>query len=65
MAEQLEPDPDGGLTLLIQHHSSGADRQTNWLPAPAEGFFLIMRMYQPQERMYHGNYTVPPVTRTN
>jgi hypothetical protein len=65
MAEQLEPDPDGGLTLLIQHYSPGADRETNWLPAPAEGFFLVMRMYQPQERMYRGNYTVPPVKNAN
>jgi hypothetical protein len=65
MAETLEPDADGGLTLLIQHDSPGANRQTNWLPAPAEKFFLVMCMYQPQEQMYRGNYTVPPVTRTN
>jgi hypothetical protein len=65
MAEKLEPDADGGLTLLIQHDSPGADKETNWLPAPAEGFFLVMRMYQPEDRMYHGNYTVPPLKRTN
>lgn len=65
MAETLDPDADGGLTLLIQHDSPGANRQTNWLPAPAEGFFMVMRMYQPEERMYRGKYTVPPVTRTN
>jgi hypothetical protein len=47
------------------HDSPGASRQTNWLAAPAEGFFLIMRMYQPEERMYRGKYTVPPVSRTN
>jgi hypothetical protein len=65
MAEKLEPDADGGLTLLIQHDSPGTNRETNWLPAPAEGFFLVMRLYQPDERMYRGKYTVPPVKRTN
>jgi hypothetical protein len=55
MAETLEPDADGGLTLLIQHDSPSANRETNWLPAPAEGFFLIMRMYQPEERCTAGS----------
>jgi hypothetical protein len=63
MAEKLRPDPDGGLTLLIQHDSPGTAQETNWLPAPPEGFFLMMRMYQPEERMYRGGYTVPAVTR--
>jgi hypothetical protein len=65
MAEKPRPDPDGGLTLLIQHHSPGTDQQTNWLPVPSEGFFLMMRMYQPQERMYRGDYTVPAIERTS
>ncbi len=65
MAEKLRPDPDGGLTLLIQHHSPDSEQETNWLPAPPEGFFLMMRMYQPEERMYRGDYTVPAVKRTS
>lgn len=65
MAETLDPDADGDLALLIQHDSPGARGQASWLPAPVEGFFLVMRMYQPQEQMYRGKYTVPLVTRTN
>lgn len=65
MAEKLQPDGDGTLTLLVQHDSPGTEREMNWLPAPAEGFFLMMRMYQPEERMYRGEYTVPAVERTN
>ncbi len=65
MVEKLQPDPDGGLTLLIQHDSLGPDREINWLPAPAEEYFMMMRMYQPEERMYRGEYIVPSVRRAN
>jgi hypothetical protein len=63
MAEKLTPDADGGLTIYIQHDSTGKDKEANWLPAPAEGFFMVMRMYQPEKRMYDGEYIVPPVVR--
>jgi hypothetical protein len=61
MAEKLQANPDGSLTLYIQHDSPGKEKEVNWLPAPKEGFFLMMRMYQPEERMYRGAYVLPPV----
>jgi hypothetical protein len=61
MAEKLQANPDGSLTLYIQHGSPGKEMEVNWLPAPNEGFFLMMRMYQPEERMYRGAYTLPPL----
>jgi len=64
MAEKLQPDADGGLTILIQEDSPGKCKEANWLPAPAEGFFMVMRLYQPEERMYRGEYMVPPVRKT-
>jgi len=48
MAEKLPPDPDGGLTLLIQHDSPGTEQETNWLPAPPEGFFLMSACTSPR-----------------
>ena len=64
MAEKLQPDADGGLTITIQRDSPGKDKEANRLPAPAEGFFMVMRLYQPEERMYRGEYIVPPVRKT-
>jgi hypothetical protein len=61
MAEQLDVDPDGSLAVTIQHDSPGADLETNWLPCPEGEFFLVLRMYQPEQRMYDGEYIVPPV----
>jgi hypothetical protein len=63
MAERLDINKDGSLKIYIQHESPGKGIETNWLPAPEEGFFLIMRMYQPEERMYSGDYILPPVVR--
>ena len=63
MAEKLETDADGSVTITIQRDSPGKEKEANWLPAPEEGFFLIMRLYQPQERMYRGEYIVPGIHR--
>jgi hypothetical protein len=63
MAEKLRVDADGGLTIYIQHDSPGQDNEINWLPAPAEGFFLVIRLYQPEERMYRGEYILPPLRK--
>ena len=61
MAEKLQVNPDGSLTVYIQHDSPNKEKEVNWLPAPKEGFFLMMRMYQPEEKMYRGAYVLPPV----
>jgi hypothetical protein len=61
MAEHLQPDADGGLTIRIQHDEPDEDGAANWLPCPGDGFFMVLRMYQPERRMYDGDYTVPPL----
>ena len=63
MAEKLRPKADGSLTLYIQHDSPGPDHAVNWLPTPAEGFFMVMRLYQPEEQMYQGKYVIPAIRR--
>lgn len=60
----LKPDADGGLTIYIQNASPGADRESNWLPAPQEPFYLIMRAYVPKQEMIDGSYRIPAVQRT-
>jgi hypothetical protein len=39
MLPDLKRDPDGGVTLAVQHASPGADKESNWLPAPSGPFF--------------------------
>jgi hypothetical protein len=61
MAESLALNRDGSLTIHVQSDSPGKARELNWLPAPEEGFFLMMRLYQPEEKMYRGEYILPPL----
>jgi hypothetical protein len=63
MAGTLEPDTDGGLTITIQHDSPGPGKETSWLPSSAEGFFLVLRLYQPEQLVYRGEYIVPGLER--
>lgn len=53
-SDNLKRNADGSFTLYVQHDDPGPDRQTNWLPAPAGPFYLILRNYAPVEAVYEG-----------
>jgi len=59
----LTYNPDGSLDIYIQHASPGANKESNWLPAPSGGFTLILRTYWPQESLLNGSW-VPPAVQT-
>jgi hypothetical protein len=61
MLPQLTKDADGGITIYIQNESPGADKEANWLPAPAGDFQMFMRLYWPKEEALNGTWKVPPV----
>ncbi len=48
MLAAMKKDPDGSLTLYIQKDSPGADKEANWLPAPDDKIYLVMRLYWPK-----------------
>jgi len=39
---------DGSVDLYVQNTSPGKAKESNWLPAPAGRFILMMRLYWPQ-----------------
>jgi len=61
MLPALGRDPDGGITLHVQHDSPGAGRESNWLPCPATPFVLTLRTYLPREPIRNGQWIAPPV----
>jgi hypothetical protein len=48
MLAAMKKDADGSLTLYIQKDSPGADKEANWLPAPDDKIYLVMRLYWPK-----------------
>ena len=64
--QKLKPNPDGTIDLYIQRDSPGADKESNWLPAPAGKFVLMLRMYWPNEKapsIINGSWSPPAVRR--
>jgi len=49
MLPNLKKNADGSLTLYIQKDSPGKDKESNWLPAPNDLIYLVMRLYWPKE----------------
>ena len=58
----LQYNADGSLDIYIQHEVP-VGKESNWLPAPAEGFSLMLRAYQPRAELLTGAYKVPPMKR--
>jgi len=50
--------PDGSIVVEISHDEPTAD-DVNWLPAPAGGFRLNMRLYGPRKPVLNGNWLPP------
>ena len=48
MLTGMKKNADGSLTLYIQNKSPGADKESNWLPAPNGEIYLVMRLYWPK-----------------
>jgi hypothetical protein len=49
MLPNMKKNADGSLTLYIQKDSPGPDKESNWLPAPNDLIYLVIRLYWPKE----------------
>jgi hypothetical protein len=63
MIPQFKVDGDGGTTFYIQHASPGADKESNWLPAPDGPFVVFLRLYWPKEEALDGKWKHPPMQK--
>ena len=61
MVPDLVRDPDGGVTIYVQHESPGADKEANWLPAPNGPFVVVLRLYLPGADALDGDWQPPPL----
>jgi hypothetical protein len=58
----LVPNTDGSIDIYIQT-TAPAGHESNWLPAPAGNFKLMLRAYLPGRAILDGEYHVPPVIK--
>jgi hypothetical protein len=56
-------DADGSLPIHIQHSAPADERRANWLPAPADRFSVVLRLYWPREEALQRRWAPPAVTR--
>jgi hypothetical protein len=61
----LQSNPDGSLTIYVQHAPPVADKRTNWLPAPKGEFELFLRAYGPKDDILNNVWSASPVLRAN
>lgn len=52
---------DGSLDLYVQH-GAPAGHESNWLPAPEGGFYLVLRVYLPKPEALDGTWVPPALT---
>jgi hypothetical protein len=66
--QNLKANPDGSVDLYFQNASPGADKESNWLPAPKGKFILMMRLYWPSETppsIIGGSWPPPAVKKVS
>ena len=71
MLSSMKKNADGSLTLYIQKDSPGKDKEANWLPAPNDTVYLVMRLYWPKTEAPsilpagEGTWSPPAVVKAN
>lgn len=62
--QNLKTNADGSVDIYLQNEKPGANRESNWLPAPKDKFILMLRLYWPREKdpsILDGSWKIPKV----
>lgn len=52
---------DGSMSVYLQHAKPDDEAAANWLPTPSGEFYVILRLYQPQDAVLTGGYALPEI----
>lgn len=62
MLDEFSYEEDGSLVLYLSATSPGESLENNWLPAPDGPFYMVMRLYGPEDAALEGVWTPPELT---
>jgi hypothetical protein len=65
MLDQFVKSDDGSITLYVQKESPGKDMEANWLPAPDGPFYMVLRLYGPEDKVLEGQWAQPPLDKVS
>ena len=65
MIEDFVFEDDGSLVIHVQKDPPGADREANWLPAPDGPYYVILRLYLPEQQVLDGEWAAPKLFKTH
>ena len=60
---QFQIEADESVVFYIQKDSPGAEKEANWLPAPDGPFYIVLRLYGPEDEALEGKWTPPAVQK--
>ncbi len=63
MMDQFAINDDGSLVFYISTESPDAALESNWLPAPAGEYNVVLRLYGAKPEVSDGKWTPPPIIR--
>ncbi len=63
MLPDLKKNADGSVTIYVQKDAPGADKESNWLPAPNGPIYMVMRLYWPKQEALNGSWKPPVISR--
>jgi hypothetical protein len=63
MLPDLKKNADGSVTIYVQKDTPGADKESNWLPAPNGLIYMVMRLYWPKQEAVNGSWKPPVISR--
>ena len=61
----LKTAADGSITIALQNSEPQNSTDVNWLPSPQGNFYVILRLYQPNDEILDGTYQLPQMTRVH
>ena len=60
-ANDLQKNQDGSFVMYLQPESIEGVQESNWLPTPDGEFYIVLRLYLPEQHLIDGDWNLPTI----